>query len=88
VKHPEKEMQAHRKRKYGLTQDQFASLLLDQNNRCAVCGEEFFETPHVDHAHDATKRVRGLLCRKCNALLGQAKDSVDTLLRAVVYLQK
>ena len=39
----------------------------------------------VDHCHD-TKKVRGLLCAKCNTLLGMAKDDVSILQNAITYL--
>lgn len=41
---------------------------------------------HVDHDHE-TGLIRGLLCHHCNTLLGHAKDSVDVLEAAIVYLK-
>lgn len=77
-------------KKYGLTPDGYEQLLLSQGGKCAVCttdkpngpgGRYFF----VDHDH-ATGKVRGLLCSNCNSILGHAKDSVQTLRRAISYL--
>lgn len=33
-------------------------------------------------------KVRALLCRSCNTLLGYAKDSAETLERAAEYLRR
>jgi len=40
----------------------------------------------IDHDHN-TGIVRGLLCDKCNHLLGNATDSIKILLGAIKYLQ-
>ena len=40
----------------------------------------------VDHNH-TTGKIRGLLCHKCNSMLGYIKESPLTLQRAVAYLQ-
>jgi hypothetical protein len=85
------------KAKYGITPDEFDALLAQQEGRCAICrskdpgghtrrkGErgEF----HVDHDH-ATGERRGLLCRKCNAGIGQLGDSVERLEAALEYLKR
>ncbi len=39
----------------------------------------------VDHDHK-TNQIRGLLCVNCNAGLGQFKDKVQFLAKAIVYL--
>lgn len=73
---------------YGLTVDQYTKLT-DKYKVCQICGEEFSDkvTPHIDHNH-ATGKVRSLLCRKCNLLLGYAKDSTQILKSAIKYLKK
>ena len=35
-----------------------------------------------------TDEIRGLLCNKCNLMIGHARDSVDILLAAIEYLQR
>lgn len=77
------------KSKYGLSLDQFMSLLSFQNNCCAICKTEFKGTKdtHVDHCHK-TKKVRGLLCFLCNSGIGKFKDNPEFLKAAIKYLQK
>lgn len=58
-----------RKRKYGLSDEEFTSLLSRCEGKCQICGNIFSKTPHVDHCHK-TGRVRGLLCKTCNTALG------------------
>jgi hypothetical protein len=78
-----------KERRYGITQEQFDKMLIDQNNKCKICSIEFKGTKftHIDHCHD-TKRVRGLLCNDCNLALGQFNDNADIMDNAIKYLQK
>jgi hypothetical protein len=56
---------------------------------CEICSSPFksHRDKHVDHCH-STGRVRGVLCRACNSLLGEAKDSPINLSNAIKYLQR
>jgi len=74
-----------RLKKYNLTPSEYNDLLLLQNKKCAIC--ELEGKLFVDHCH-GTKKVRGLLCRKCNSLLGFATDNTETLGSAIKYLEK
>ena len=71
-------------RKYGLTVEDFAWMLLTQNFCCAICLEKM-ECPHVDHNH-RTGIVRGLLCDDCNRGIGLLKDNSAVLARAANYV--
>ena len=74
-----------RKRTYGLSGDDYAAMVKKQNNLCAIClGERGL---CVDHCHK-TGRIRGLLCRQCNTMLGNATDSPEILDKAIEYLRK
>lgn len=76
-----------RKVNYGITQDEYESMLRLQDNRCAICGVSFEgTTPNVDHDHQ-TKRIRGLLCTNCNLGLGRFGDSISLLESAIEYLK-
>ena len=84
---------AYLKRTYGITYDDYHSMLNAQNRYCKICGGEgFVMTGHhklklvVDHCH-ATGAVRGLLCHNCNRALGLLKDDVQTLNNAIAYLE-
>lgn len=73
-------------RRYGLSKEQYASLLKKQGGKCAVCG--FVPEKRklsVDHDHLSGK-VRGLLCDGCNRSLGYLHDSIANTLRVAEYL--
>jgi hypothetical protein len=73
--------------KYNITVEQGAALWASQGECCAICRRVPTTTPHIDHNH-TTNIVRGLLCARCNHLLGHAKDSIEPLKQAVAYLRK
>jgi len=64
-----------------------------QDGRCAVCGEKRGYRLNVDHDHKVEKEegvrtsVRGLLCRRCNKLLRDCRDSIPLLRKLIKYLQ-
>ena len=77
-------------RKYRLTPTQWATMLADQGGRCAICLHDFDSgTPAhnamVDHDH-TTGTVRALLCRRCNTMIGMAREQVEVLQAAISYL--
>jgi len=79
-----------RMRRYGISEQTYKDLLEKQNNACAICSLSFKDTGryiHIDHCH-ATGKVRGILCHHCNLLLGNAKDSIKTLSKAINYLEE
>jgi hypothetical protein len=82
-------MRSLTKQRYGITVEEKADLLFQQGNRCAICGTDNPDTAtgwHIDHCH-STKKIRGILCQKCNNMLGMAKDSTEILARAISYLE-
>lgn len=72
------------KLRYGLTPDLLAELKNKQDNKCLGCGEE--KSLCVDHCHE-TGKVRGLLCRQCNAAIGLAQEDIQILKNLVSYLE-
>jgi hypothetical protein len=77
------------RRAYGVTLDEYEALLEKQGGGCAICGAEKADAIgrmlHVDHCH-TTERVRGLLCRDCNSVLGYSHEQIEILHRTISYL--
>lgn len=74
---------------YGITLEDYILMFEEQNGSCAICKQRKYSKHgllSVDHDHE-TGIVRGLLCHRCNLLLGLAKDSSDLLLIAAEYLK-
>jgi hypothetical protein len=76
------------RRKYGITLEDWFKLYNTQKGLCAICSEGFINrrAAHVDHDH-TTNKVRGLLCRRCNTMLGFARDDLLILQNAMDYLK-
>lgn len=72
-------------RKYGLTLDEYYSLIEKQKSFCAIC-ENPCNSLNIDHCHD-TGFVRGLLCWSCNVGLGHFKNNIKSLNKAIKYLE-
>jgi hypothetical protein len=81
-------------RKYNIGKAEYDAMLEKQNGVCAICYEaEVFVNKKtgklqefsVDHDHK-TGDVRGLLCVRCNRMLGYARDNKEILSRAITYL--
>lgn len=73
-------------KKYGITLDAYEALLASQGGVCAICGRPP-RRPMVDHDH-LTNAVRGVLCSECNLALGKLHDDVESLRRAIAYLER
>jgi hypothetical protein len=79
------------RRKYGLQPEEFAALMLAQGECCATCRKPFDwgdkqTKPHIDHCH-ATQKVRGILCNRCNTILGLVSDEAALLSSLARYLE-
>ena len=78
------------RRQYGITLEQYNEMLIDQDYKCAICGNEDEVEGRklaIDHCHK-TKKVRGLLCGKCNRGLGLFYDDLELLQNAISYLAR
>jgi hypothetical protein len=82
------------KKHFGITLNDYNTMLKNQNNVCAICGnpetevcnkKEAVRNLAVDHCH-RTGKIRGLLCRGCNQGLGNFRDNPDFLAKAISYI--
>lgn len=81
------------KTQFGLPVSVYDTMLEQQNGMCAICnsGNHPNSVFDIDHNH-TTGEIRGLLCRRCNRLLGQFKDDPNIIEEwsplAATYLRK
>jgi Recombination endonuclease VII len=63
------------RQRYGIDHDEYERMLERQGGACAICGterpakNERWKRFDIDHCH-RTGRVRGLLCKRCNKIVG------------------
>jgi hypothetical protein len=85
---PEGHRNTQLKSDFGITSEQYNSVLFKQDNKCAICRKEREgRRLSVDHDHK-TGKFRGILCNKCNLGLGYFNDSVDLLKVAINYIRR
>lgn len=93
LRHPDRVRDQWYRTNYGIGLAQYEAMLADQGGRCAACQEvppsdakkASQRMLNVDHDHE-TGEVRGLLCSRCNRILGFAEDRPAVLLALVAYL--
>lgn len=76
------------RKKYGLTLADERAILARQGGVCLICESD---DPGrmgwcVDHEHK-TRIVRGVLCGRCNSVLGMARENLRILANAARYLE-
>jgi len=85
----------HLKDDFNITLEYYDDLVRKQNNKCAICKQEETALTNnksrikslcVDHCHK-TGKIRGLLCQKCNLILGIMKDNTELFKECTNYLE-
>ncbi len=86
---------------YGITGAEYDRLLVKQGGVCGACKQSRRYRLHIDHDHTEERdgleagisqpnaarwSVRGLLCKRCNKLLRDCRDSTDLLQSLANYL--
>lgn len=101
-KYAEQTHRARLYRHRGMTEKLFDSMFVEQEGRCAICTsamtvqriESKMDVAHIDHDHTCCPKyaclecVRELLCARCNAVIGFAREDVTVLFSAIAYLIK
>jgi hypothetical protein len=75
----------NRKARYGITSEEYECMFEKQGRVCAICLKNNGEKWHVDHCHNSNK-IRSILCRSCNLMIGHAKDDPEILVAAAQYI--
>lgn len=90
---PERNRRHNLKAFYGITQEQYLVMQTNQNNRCLICKKEpelvksKSTKLYIDHCHKS-KKIRGLLCHKCNTAIGLFEEDSRILQSAIEYINK
>ena len=91
AENPENAKYRHLQRKYGISLDEYKQMLKLQSGKCAICKTKNaggrWDIFCVDHDH-VTGKVRELLCKDCNIVLGLVQDSPEHLNRLIAYVIK
>jgi hypothetical protein len=88
--HRERARDRKLKRVFGITLGEFRVLSESQNDLCAICNKKEIipnRSLCVDHDH-TTGKIRGLLCYKCNVMIGMSNESIQIMENALTYLKK
>ncbi len=76
-------------RSFGISYSEYLTMLEAQDGKCAICGTTDTgkrKAFAVDHCHN-TGKIRGLLCSNCNTGIGNLRDDIELLERAIEYLR-
>lgn len=85
---PENARATQLRRDYGMPMSDYQKLLVSQGGVCAICKRAGTRRAlAVDHNH-STRKIRGLLCGKCNTALGLLQDSPEFLRAAADYIER
>lgn len=74
------------RQRFGINLETYLKIWKAQGEKCAICPRTE-GTFHVDHSHELG-HVRGILCHHCNTALGNFGDSIETMEKAIDYLQE
>lgn len=92
---PEKNYERHIKYRFKMTTEEYEILMEQQDFRCAICRKVFTNDARIDHDHvccpgikTCGECVRGIICQRCNALVGYLETDNGELEEAMKYLER
>jgi len=71
---------------HGITENEYQIMFTAQNGKCYLCGNSQKKPLLVDHNH-STKKIRKLLCFRCNHLIGAIENNLGLLEIALQYIR-
>jgi hypothetical protein len=83
-------------RMYGVHPNEYNQKLKEQNYVCAICEQSEVSVHPIskeikklsqDHCH-TTSKIRGLLCTRCNHILGRVNEDINLIEKMKQYLLK
>jgi hypothetical protein len=77
----------YREKMYGISLEQYNKLFEFQQGGCAICRKPSERSLDVDHNHQ-TNEVRGLLCSRCNMVIGLIQEDEDLIIEIIEYLKR
>lgn len=86
-------------RRHGLTEERYLAILRSQGDACAICGATEPNGGrggwHIDHDHSCCSGpwscgncIRGILCGRCNNMIGYADERPEVLAAAADYVRR
>jgi hypothetical protein len=75
---------------YRITRGQWLEIFERQKGCCAICDtsqDDLGYTLQIDYDH-LTGIVRGLLCKKCNLGIAMFSEDVESIKKAIKYMEK
>jgi len=72
---------------YDISTDEYYRMVDKQNGKCLICNTFMGNKLVVDHDHNINK-IRGLLCKRCNILVGMIEKFSFLIPEVRKYLKK
>jgi hypothetical protein len=75
---------------YGISLQEVRDMRERSGGICSICnqeGQHHHKRLVIDHDHN-TGKVRGLICSKCNSMIGWCGENTETLQNLIEYLNK